>query len=58
MKDHQNFMNQREHLHASVLDSINAKVVVWNVVEALILVGMAFWQVAYISRFFETTRKM
>ena len=58
LKDHQNFMNQREHAHASSLESINLKVQVWTIIEAIILIIMSLWQVSYISRFFETKRRM
>ena len=58
LKDHEAYMNQREDVHKITLDSINSKVIFWTVVEALILVAMALWQVTYISNFFETKRKM
>jgi hypothetical protein len=58
LKDHQSFMNQREDRHRAILESTNFKVLGWTVLEAIILIGMALWQIAYISKFFETKRKM
>jgi p24 family protein beta-1 len=58
LKDHQSFMNQREDRHRAILESTNFKVLGWTILEAVILIGMAFWQIAYISKFFETKRKM
>ena len=56
--DHQSFMNQREDVHKSSLESMNTKVLLWTVLETIILIGMAFWQISYISKFFETKRRL
>jgi hypothetical protein len=58
LKDHQSFMNQREHVHKSTLESINFKVQCWTVLESIILIGVSFWQIGNLSTFFETKRKM
>lgn len=58
LRDHQSYMNQKERVHQENLDSINQKVVFWTVLEAVVVVLMAFWQINYISTFFETKRKM
>ena len=58
LKDHQAYMNQREDVHKETLESINAKVLCWTVLETIILVAMAFWQITYIRSFFETKRKI
>jgi len=58
LKDHQSYMNQREDVHKEILESINTKVLSWTVMEAIILIAMAFWQISYISNFFETKRKL
>ncbi len=58
LKDHQSYMNQREDMHKLTLESINVKVICWTVLEALILVAMAAWQISYIRSFFETKRRM
>lgn len=58
LRDHQSYMGQREDLHKETLESINTKVLCWTVLEAVILIGMSFWQISYISSFFETKRKL
>lgn len=58
LRDHQSYMGQREDLHKETLESINMKVLCWTVLEAVILIGMSFWQISYISSFFETKRKL
>ena len=58
LRDHQSYMGQREDLHKETLQSINTKVLCWTVLEAVILIGMSFWQISYISSFFETKRKL
>lgn len=58
LKDHQSYMNQREDVHKSVLDSINVKVLCWSILEAVILIAMSFWQITYIRSFFETKRRL
>eukprot|EP01031_Cornospumella_fuschlensis_P034368 gene34368-41600_t len=58
LKDHQSYMNQREDVHKDTLESINTKVLCWTVLEAIIVVAMAFWQITYIRSFFEIKRKL
>lgn len=58
LKDHQSYMSQREDVHKDALESINTKVLCWTILEAVILVGMAIWQISYISSFFETKRRL
>jgi hypothetical protein len=58
LKDHQSYMNQREDVHKSSLESIDDKVLLWTVLEAVILIAMAFWQISYIRSFFETKRRL
>ena len=58
LTDHQAYMNQREDLHNSELDSISGRVLMWTVVEAVILIALAGWQIMYIRSFFETKRRM
>jgi hypothetical protein len=58
LKDHQSYMNQREDVHKETLESINAKVLCWTVLEAIILIAMSFWQITYIRSFFETKRRI
>lgn len=40
----------------AAMESISSKVLIWTVVEALVLIGVAVWQVVYISKFFEVKR--
>jgi len=58
LRDHQSYMNQKERVHQDALEGINQKVIFWTVLEAVVVVLMAFWQIHYISTFFETKRKM
>jgi hypothetical protein len=58
LKDHESYMSQREDVHKATLDSINFKVICWSILEAIILISMAAWQITYISSFFETKRKL
>ena len=58
MTDHQSYMNQREDLHKEELDAISYSVFVWTILEALILVALAAWQISYIRGFFETKRRL
>jgi len=58
LRDHQSYMNQREDVHKLTLDSINVKVLCWTILEAVILISMALWQIMYIRSFFETKRRL
>jgi hypothetical protein len=58
LKDHQSYMNQREDVHKDTLESINTKVLMWTVFEAIILVGISIWQIVYIRSFFEIKRRL
>lgn len=58
LRDHQSYMSQREDVHRDAIDSINTKVLCWTILEAVILIGMAIWQISYIRSFFETKRRV
>lgn len=58
LKDHQSYMNQREDVHQETLESINTKLLCWTILEAVILLAMSLWQIAYIRSFFETKRRL
>ena len=58
LTDHQAYMNQREDLHKEELDLISERVLMWTVLEAVILLSLAAWQITYIRSFFETKRRM
>ena len=57
-KDHQSYMNQREDIHKETLESINNKVLFWTILEAVLLIAMAYLQIKYIANFLETKRKL
>ena len=46
----------REEQHRSTVANTNSKVLWWTCFEAVILVGMACWQILYIRTFFEVKR--
>lgn len=56
LRDHQEYMRAREEQHRNTVSSINSKVYWWTLAEAVILVGMAVWQILYIRTFFEVKR--
>jgi hypothetical protein len=58
MRDHQSYINQREDVHKAAIDNINIKVLCWTILEAIILIAMALWQISYIRGFFEIKRRM
>ena len=58
LKDHQSYMNQREDVHQETLESINTKLLCWTILEAVILLAMSLWQIAYIRGFSETKRRL
>lgn len=58
LNDHQAYMSQREDVHKAALDSINFKVLCWTLLESVILIATAIWQISYISSFFETKRRL
>ncbi len=58
LMDHQSYMRQREEQHANEMESISNRVFIWTIVEAIVLVGMAIWQILYISNFLEVKRSL
>ena len=58
LMDHQSYMRQREEQHAIEMESISSRVFIWTIVEAIVLVGMAVWQIFYISNFLEVKRSL
>lgn len=58
LKDHQKFMSQREDLHKEDLEEIKSDVMWWTVAESVILLLLSVGQIYYISRFFETKRRV
>ena len=58
LRDHHAYMNQREDVHQTTLESINFKVLCWTIAESIILIATAIWQISYINSFFETKRRL
>jgi hypothetical protein len=58
LKDHHAYMSQREDVHKNELDKINFQVLCWTVLESVILIATAIWQISYIGSFFETKRRL
>ncbi|KAF0699829.1 Aste57867_9605 [Aphanomyces stellatus] len=56
VKDTQSYMKAKTVYHHSVVDSTNSRVFIWSCVEAVALVGIAFWQMSYLRRTFEVRR--
>ncbi len=56
MGDHQEYMRERENRHMTLAYTTFHRVVQWTVLEAVVLVLIAFGQVLYLKRFFEQTR--
>mmetsp|Transcript_21470 Transcript_21470/g.33872 ORF Transcript_21470/g.33872 Transcript_21470/m.33872 type:complete len:214 (-) Transcript_21470:149-790(-) len=58
IQNHQEYMRQREEMHRDVVESTCDRVLYWTVAEAVVLLGLAVWQVTYIRQFFEVKRAL
>jgi len=58
LTDHQSYMSQREDIHKEELDLISGRVMIWTIIEAIVLISLAVWQISYIRSFFETKRRL
>jgi hypothetical protein len=58
LKHHHAYMSQREDVHKTALDTINFKVLCWTIMESIILIVTAIWQIKYIGSFFERKLRM
>ena len=58
IEDHLSYMRQRETFHTDTITDTNRSIIVWTVIEALTLIGLAYWQFKYIQKFFEVKRVM
>ncbi|KAI8817852.1 emp24/gp25L/p24 family/GOLD-domain-containing protein [Fimicolochytrium jonesii] len=47
------FLKSRERRHRMTADSTNSRVLYWSLVQALALVGVVYFQINYLKRFFE-----
>lgn len=56
LRDEQELLVSREKSHHRTAESTNSRVLWWSLFEVIILVGVCFWQVNYLKRFFEVKR--
>ncbi|KAI9594256.1 emp24/gp25L/p24 family/GOLD-domain-containing protein [Syncephalis fuscata] len=56
IREHQEYIIQRERAHRNTAESTNDRVKWWSVAETVIVLGVAFFQVNYLKRFFEVKR--
>jgi len=56
LRDHQDYLKLREAAHRELTERTFTRVVRWTVLEALVLMGVAGGQVAYLRKFFEQRR--
>ena len=56
LRDHFDFLRNREAVHKEKSDSIIYRLERWTLTEAFIVIGMAFFQVMYWKKFFEKKR--
>jgi hypothetical protein len=54
--DHFDFMRNREAVHVQLTNQINDRVMGWTIIEAILVITMAFAQVWYWKAFFERRR--
>ena len=54
--DHFDYLRSREQVYAQLTSQTADRLMGWNIVEALLVVTMAFCQVVYWKKFFETRR--
>ncbi len=54
--DHQEYIKRREASHRHIVEQTFTLVMRWTLLEALVLFTVAFLQVTYLKRFFETKR--
>ncbi|CAI2162322.1 12525_t:CDS:2 [Funneliformis geosporum] len=56
IKDEQEYIVIREQRHRDTAESTNDRVKWWSIFQFFVLVGVCFWQVFYLKRFFEVKR--
>ncbi|RKP06168.1 supernatant protein factor C-terminal domain-containing protein [Thamnocephalis sphaerospora] len=56
VREHQDYIIQRERMHRNTAESTNDRVKWWSIFETAIVLGVAFFQVNYLKRFFEVKR--
>jgi hypothetical protein len=58
VKDEQAYIVVRERTHRNTAESTNARVKWWSVFQLGVLVGMCIFQVWWLKRFFEVSRRL
>jgi len=58
ISDHQTFMRAREGAHRELSENIRARVVRWTLLEGIVLLFVAGWQVMSLRKFFEKKRML
>ncbi|CAK4772302.1 unnamed protein product [Aphanomyces euteiches] len=56
VKDTQSYMKAKSVYHHSIIESTNSRVMMWSCIEAVVLIGLALWQMSYLRRTFEVRR--
>jgi hypothetical protein len=56
IREHQDYIIRRERMHRRTAESTNDRVKWWSIIETVIVLGVAFFQVNYLKRFFEVKR--
>lgn len=56
MLDHYDFLRTRESNHRELIEAIFTRLWKWTLIEAVLVVAMAFLQVVYLRKFFEQRR--
>ncbi|KAG5437611.1 hypothetical protein PCANB_000648 [Pneumocystis canis] len=56
VKDEQEYIKAREKAHRNVAESTNSRVQNWNLFQIIVLVGLIFFQIYFLKRFFEIKR--
>ena len=51
-------MSEREDMHREEMREAGMKVLIWNAIEACLLIGLAIWQISTIQKLFEVKRKV
>jgi hypothetical protein len=54
--EEQHFYKAREASHRDLVEEMNTKVVLWSLIETLVLLVLAIWQVFYLRHFFNVKR--
>uniref|UniRef100_A0A6A7G9G4 GOLD domain-containing protein n=1 Tax=Hirondellea gigas TaxID=1518452 RepID=A0A6A7G9G4_9CRUS len=54
--DEQRYLKARERRARSTNESTNSRVLWWSILQAVVCVGMALWQIYYLKSFFEQKR--